>query len=215
MKILDKFIHDFFIFYDKRNKKGYQVIGLKLTTVFFGIIIFLIITSYLLSVYQKLWLLLPVGFLILWLYKTNKKVDKILLRSIEKKRAEHKDYIAIYLKDELGFNNSIQYKEISLLLKSKGDMETVTYNLTPYLAMILTAIVTTVGLIAKEDQSDVTFLLQLLIFITVILVSTNPIFNVIANLFFNTKPKKVQQISEIIQELYIENLIEENSNKNI
>src|SRR5690606_27311514 len=109
------------------------------------------------------------------------------------------------------FNNSIQYKEISLLLKSKGDRETLTYNLTPYLAMILTAIVTTVGLIAKGDPGHVTSLIELLIIITVVLVSVNPVVNGFANLFLNTRPKKVLQISEIVQELFIEKSVQEKS----
>ncbi|KGX85888.1 hypothetical protein [Pontibacillus litoralis] len=209
--MIDRFIRDFFSFEDKKSKKGYQVIGVWTTFQFFGLIFALGFTLYFLSVHIIMWNFLLAFILIFLLIKTNRKVDKILIKNIEIKRKEHKGYIKRYLTSKLGLNNSIQYKEISLLLKSKGDKETVKYNLTPYLAMILTAIVTNVGLMAKGDPGSVIFLVELLIIITVVLVSVNPVVNGFANLFLNTRPKKIMQISEIVQELFIEESIKENT----
>ncbi|RWZ58003.1 hypothetical protein EQV77_09445 [Halobacillus fulvus] len=209
--MIDDFIKGFLSFEDKKSKKGYQVIGPKMLILFFGIILALLCTSYFFSVSPGLWNFSMVLSLVIALYKVNRKIDTLIFKSLEKKRVEHKSYIERYLTIKLNLNSSIQYKEIYLFLKNRGERGIVRYNLTPYLTMILTAIVTTIGIISKGDPGSVTLLIELLIIVTVILVSMNPVVNGLTNIFFNSKPQKILQISEIVHELFIEKSIKENN----
>ncbi len=85
------------------------------------------------------------------------------------------------------------------------------YNFIPYSTMVLAVLGAIVGILGKGNTDNVMGLLYVYIILAVLVVTVNPIVNIIANLFWNKKPLLIIEISELIEDMYINQSIKENS----
>ena len=141
----------------------------------------------------------------------TKKIDVILLNYLNDRNPEIKRFIRNYLETILKFNNSNQFKELASQLYQKGEKNIKSYNLIPHLTMILTVILFLGTLIVQIYPEYLIDIIVYSIIITVIVLSINPLINGFASLFWNEKPKKMVELSNVINEIYLEESIKENA----
>ena len=208
--MLDNFID---ALYKQKGIKGYEVIGKKLTALFMSIIVAMVvvlITTFLLS---NWWILIVLVLLFISMFIVNKKIDLILKNYRKRNLSEIKNYILNYLKSTLRFNHSNQYKEFAVQLKEKGEKSIKSYNLIPQLTIILTVILFLGTLIVQVYPKYLIGILAFSIIITLIVLYINPLVNEFASLFRNGKPEKMIELANIINEIYLDELIKENTSQ--
>jgi len=206
--MLDNFID---AYYKQKGIKGYEVIGKKLTTLFITIIVAIVvvlITSFLLS---NWWVLLILVLLFISMFIVNTKIDAILKNYRKRNVSEIKTFILNYLIITLRFNHSNQYKEFAFQLQQKGEKSIKSYNLIPQLTIILTVILFLGTLIVQVYPKYLIGILAFSIIITLIVLYINPLVNEFVSLFRNGKPEKMIELAYIINEIYLEELIKENT----
>ncbi|WP_391206635.1 hypothetical protein [Psychrobacillus sp. L4] len=210
--MLDNFIDTY---YKQKAKKGYEVIGKKLTILFMGDI-FAIIAVFIYSIISKdLIVLFITPFLFITVFIINKKIDGLLMNYFKRSAPELKQFVLNYLKITLGFNHSSQYKEFSVQLQHKGEKNMKSYNFYPQLTMILTVILFLGTLIVQVYQEYLIGIIIFAIIITLIVLFINPTVNQFVSLFRNGKPQKMIELASFINEIYLDKLIEENVVKEI
>ncbi|QKX50042.1 hypothetical protein HF394_05275 [Planococcus glaciei] len=205
-------IDTFFDNYFKNNIiRGIQIFEKNLVIQTFLVLFFLLVLCIVLFLNPEFWSLLVSFRLLLVMNTLNKEMDNISINHALKVAPKTKKYILDYLKHTLKFNHSSQYKELALILKQKGEKNLKSYNLLPYLTMILTVTIFLCGSVIRvypEHTKDVIFVVFIM---TGIFLIFNSSINAIANLFFNGKPKEMIHLSDTIFEIFLEKSINENT----
>lgn len=205
-------IDTFFDTYFKDNMiRGIKLYEKNLVIQTFLVLFSLLILCILLFFNPESWSLLFSFRLLLVMNTLNKEMDNISKKHVLKVAPKTKTYILNYSKHILRFNHSSQYKELALILRQKGERNLKSYNLLPYLAMVLTVTIflcnSVIG-VYPERTNDVIFIV---VIITSIILIFNSFINAIANLFFNGKPKEMIHLSDTIFEIFLEKSINENA----
>ncbi|WP_079478713.1 hypothetical protein [Halobacillus salinus] len=209
--MVDQFVVDFFRYYKKKKKKGYELIGSKLLFSFLFFSLVSLVIYFALLKYEDARFFFLFLFFAICTFLIGKKVDTTILKNGSRKRKDYQNYVQLYLSDELQFNHSNQYRSFSSLVKKKGESEMKKYNFIPYSTMVLAVLGAIVGILGKGNTDNVMGLLYVYIILAVLVVTVNPIVNIIANLFWNKKPLLIIEISELIEDMYINQSIKENS----
>lgn len=109
------------------------------------------------------------------------------------------------------FNHLSHYKELALILRQKGEKNLKSYNLFPYLAMVLTVTIFLCGSVIRIYPERTQDVISIVDIVTGIILISNSCINAIANLFFNGKPKEMIHLSNTIFEISLEKSINENA----
>ncbi|MBM7610140.1 amino acid transporter [Lysinibacillus composti] len=194
--MVDKFIEDFIKYKSKKKTRGYKLVGKKFTLLFFitfGLLIFFIIRFYM-TWYNCL--ILPIIILFICIRLFDKKLTRVLNTHIKKDYERDKVYIRNYLIQK-NIVNKEQFQILAKLIKEKGEEGIKRFELTPYIAMLLTA---TVFIFNNSNIEDYSFFMVIFI----ILISINPLLNVWQNLFHNYKFEVMINLSRKIEEVFLE-----------
>lgn len=189
----------------KNTKKGYKVIGIQLTILFFLLMFFTIFNFYYIF-YYSYWLIVTEIVLLLILLLVNKKVDKLLNENWRKNKKLLIGYVNCYL-EEAKFSQPEQYIRLSRILKERSKLRIRKYDITNYLMMVLTIIVFTLGIFSNDISTSM--IITIGIIFTTLIVSINPIINMFTNMFLNQESEIINELAEIIEELYFKLSIKE------
>ncbi|TQR17450.1 hypothetical protein [Psychrobacillus soli] len=203
--MIDNIIENYKKYRKKTLKKGYQIVGIPLTLSFFGLLLITILNFFLILEYNN-WLILIEIFLVIILWRINKKVDNLLRISWSNNEGKLKDYIACYLKDE-GFIRSQQFKDFSVILREKSKQKHKKYDLNPYIAMVVAIIIFTLSLLTNDSLRPL--IVTVAICCIFIVISINPMVNTFTNIFLNRDSEIIYELANIVDELYFEASIKE------
>lgn len=205
-------IDTFFNHYYKNNIiRGYQIFDKKLVNKSLFIISMLLLLWILLLYKSEVWVLLIFSRLFLVMAETNKEMDIIFKQHIIDSSHRTKNNVSIYLKTIFKFNHSSQYKEIAILFKEKGTKGLKSYNLLPYLSMVLTILLFLGNKILEINSNSLKDVIILISIVGGIFLITNTLVNTIANFFLNGKPSVMINLSDTLYELYFDESIKENT----
>jgi len=211
--MLDNLLNYYYNERQRRGKKGYEVIGKKLTTLFIVVLFSLGLVWFLAFFYHKWWLTPILIFLFILLFLINKKVDTALTNYLNENASEVNRFIRTYLMKKLKLNHSSQFKELANQLQRRAEETIKSYNIVPQLTMILTVFLFLGTLIVDQSSEYFIPIIVLSIPITLICLIINPLLNFYASIFWNEKSGRIKKLSSIINELYLEELINEHSTK--
>lgn len=198
-------------YFNRKRKRGYHVIGWKLVVSYFILIIAMGISATWFIMSKDLWLALIFFILFSSLKVLSKKIDKVL--DIESKQAtpEAKELIYKYLHCNLGFNHSKIFKELAAQLQIKAKESKKIYDLTPQINMILPIVVLLLSLLSQNLPENLPGILLLASIIIIVSLNINPALNVFTDVFLNIKPEKMMELSRLVNEIYLDELIKENN----
>lgn len=198
-------------YFNRKRKRGYHVIGWKLVVSYFILIIAMGISATWFIIGDNWWLAIIFFILFSTLKVLSKKIDKVL--DIESKQAtpEAKELIYKYLHCDLGFNHSKIYKELATQLQIKAKESKKIYDLTPQISMILPIVVLLLSLMSQNLPENLPGILLLASIIIIVSLSINPAINIFTEIFLNTKSEKTMELSRLVNEIYLDELIKENN----
>lgn len=206
-------IYEYYYEKNRKQEKGYHIIGKKWSIVFclFGILtIFdaavLVITSY--SI-----LFIPLALLMIGLYYVFKKINDILLAHEIKTKPDKKDYILKFLRTELKFNHSSQLKELALQFETYGEKSKKSFNLLPYLNLIIPVLVLLLTFIYQDFSTSLELTIKLVIAFFMLSIALHILINAFAEIFINTKAERMLYLASLLNEMYLEQLISEHEIK--
>lgn len=203
--MIDNIIENYNNYRKKILKKGYEVVGIPLMLSFLGLLFITILNFFLILKYDK-WLILVEIILLIILWKINKKVDNLLKISWLNNEGKLKGYIACNLKEK-GFTRSGQFKDLSTILKEKSKNKHRKYDLNPYIAMVVAIIIFTLSLLTNDSLKPL--IVTVAISCIFIIISINPMVNTFTIIFLNRDSEIINELANIVDELYFEVSIKE------
>lgn len=198
-------------YFNRKRKRGYHVIGWKLVVSYFILIIAMGISATCFIISNDLWLALIFFILFSSLKILSKKIDKVLDIASKKATPEAKEMIYKYLYFNLGFNHSKIYKELATQLQIKAKESKKIYDLTPQINMVLPIVVLLLSLMSQNLPENLPGILLLAGIIIIVSLSLNPAINIFTDIFLNTRSEKTMELARLVNEIYLDELIKENS----
>src|SRR5690606_19872009 len=107
----------------------------------------------------------------------------------------------------LGFNHSKIFKELAAQLQIKAKESKKIYDLTPQINMILPIVVLLLSLLSQNLPENLPGILLLASIIIIVSLNINPALNVFTDVFLNIKPEKMMELSRLVNEIYLDELI--------
>ncbi|PKG47110.1 MULTISPECIES: hypothetical protein [unclassified Planococcus (in: firmicutes)] len=203
----DVFFNDY---YKNNIIRGYQLFDKNLV-IKASFAIFMLLMIWLLLLYKSEAWILPIFLrLFLLISQINQEMNHIYKKHLVNSSLRTKKYVSNYLKNNLKFNHSSQYRELAILFKENGKKNLKSYNFLPYLTMILTILFFLGNRILEVESIPTKNTVMIVSIIGALFLISNFVANTIANLFLNGKPAVMLDLSDILNELYFEESIKEN-----
>lgn len=194
---------------EKYMNRGYNIIGRPLTIKFLVVIFCLVLLWFHTFYFSDIVALVITLRLFLVMLDTGNLMDR-KIEEYQQASVELKSFISLYLKKSLNFNHSIQYKEFANLLKQKSEMLKNSYNLLPYLTMTLAVLLFLSSLSFQIYPDQLRVIIVITVAVSLFVIALNPIANGLINLFRTDKKTILINLSNTVQELYIEKNVLEN-----
>lgn len=187
-------------------KRGYQIVGLKLlipATISYFTFLIISVLFYI----NDNPLLLPVLFITIIISLVfDKNIDAKLAReSIQeypRLKKEMKNYLTKY-----GANHKIVYHELAAQFEKRAFEFKRKINLYPQLTIITAFLLYIFQILIQNDENNTFPIIGMTILLGAFFLIANPFANFVARAFFQTKFTKMIKLSRIMNELYLDELI--------
>lgn len=208
-------LNDIYDFYSKKtNKKGYQVIDKKLLIKYFvSVTLFIIVflaSNITINIYFEAVRFILLITLLVWMRKIGREMDIYLKSYRNKQKPLLKEKLKSYLKWKLELNHHSQLNELSKHFRAKSLDGRRNYDFIPHINSILTIIVFVSSLTAQSNPEIRSDVINATIGIALILYAVNLTISKIAGLWWNRESERMNNLSEIINEIHLDEWIRAN-----
>ncbi|WP_341201114.1 hypothetical protein [Planomicrobium okeanokoites] len=208
-------LNDIYDFYSRKtNKKGYQVIDKKLLIKYFvSVALFIIVflsSDITINIYFEAVRFILLITLLVWMRKIGKEMDINLTSYRNKQKPLLKAKLKSYLKWKLEINHHSQFNELSKHFRAKSLDGRRNYDFIPHINSILTIIVFVGSLTAQSNPEIRSDVINTTIGIALFLYAANLIISKIAGLWWNRESERMNNLSEIINEIHLDEWIRAN-----
>lgn len=205
-------LNDIYSFYSRKtSKKGYQVIDKKLLIKYFisaALFILVFLSSAItINIYLDAIRAMLLVILVIWMRKIGKEMDINLLNYRINQKPLLKASLKSYLEWKLGINHHSQYKELGKHFRNKSLDNKRNYDFIPHINSILTLIFFIGSLTAQSSPEIRLEVIKVTIGIALFLYATNLILSKIGGLWWNRESEGMNNLSEIIKEIHLDELI--------
>lgn len=195
------------------QKRGYHIIGKKWSFIFFTVIGLMIADTIAFMINARLVYIIGLLLLSIGLFLVIKKIDSLMLSHEIEARPKEKESMFEFLTKERNINHSSQIKELAIQMELAGSKSRKSFNLIPFLNLVLPVVILLSTFIYQDYEGDLTLIVALFSMFFVLSFGLHVFLNAFAEIFINTKADRQLYLASLLNEVYLDWLIFENKNK--
>lgn len=193
----------------RSNKRGYQIIDKKWTIIFLGNLAILAFSMIMYIIYAGFWIVLAIFSIVLTFYVT-KSIEKRLNKVRANRFPLEKKSLIEYLESRHSIHSSNTLIELLKQGNQYRDSKRKTFDYTPQLNLLIPVLIVSLTITYETNPNNNESIMAIILFIGLCSIFVNPVMNGLADVFFNNDSDRAKELSNYLQEIHFEKLIEEN-----